>query len=164
MALKLDEESRLDMDRAVRGLTTKSDKIRTLSAAGYERADIARYLDIRYQHVRNVLVRDERATASSADRCLPDANMDMASQAVWGQVGPDGRVVIPAAFRQELGLENGGPILMTLEEGELRMVGREAAVARAQALVAKFAPRDASLVDALLAERQVEVERENSDG
>lgn len=33
----------------------KSKVIRELSSAGMPRADIARFLDIRYQHVRNVL-------------------------------------------------------------------------------------------------------------
>jgi hypothetical protein len=49
-------EQRRPAGEIVRGLTTTSDKIRALANAGYERADIARYLDIRYQHVRNVLV------------------------------------------------------------------------------------------------------------
>ena len=37
-------------------LPTKSAKIRAMSADGMSRADIARALKIRYQHVRNVLV------------------------------------------------------------------------------------------------------------
>jgi hypothetical protein len=40
----------------VQGLRTKSEKIRALANAGYDRAEIAKYLDIIYQHVRNVLV------------------------------------------------------------------------------------------------------------
>src|SRR5438445_358348 len=39
------------------GLETKSANIRALAQAGYDRAEIARALGIRYQHVRNVLVR-----------------------------------------------------------------------------------------------------------
>ena len=46
------------MERAVAGLTTKSDKIRALYREGYSRSEIRRFLGIRYQHVRNVLVRD----------------------------------------------------------------------------------------------------------
>jgi len=41
----------------VKDLQTTSDKIRALARAGYDRAEIAKYLDIRYQHVRNVLLR-----------------------------------------------------------------------------------------------------------
>jgi hypothetical protein len=36
--------------------TTKSDKIRALAQAGYDRTEISKILDIRYQHVRNVLL------------------------------------------------------------------------------------------------------------
>lgn len=43
-------------DKITLELSTKSDKIRALDKAGYARADIARYLGIRYQHVRKVLV------------------------------------------------------------------------------------------------------------
>jgi hypothetical protein len=39
------------------GLTTKSDKIRALAQAGYDRTEISQILDIRYQHVRNVMLR-----------------------------------------------------------------------------------------------------------
>ncbi len=38
------------------GLTTKSDKVRVLPQAGYDRAQISKNLDIRYEHVRNVLL------------------------------------------------------------------------------------------------------------
>ena len=37
-------------------LSTKSARIRAMSSDGVSRADIARALEIRYQHVRNVLV------------------------------------------------------------------------------------------------------------
>lgn len=40
----------------VENLKTKSAKIRTLDAAGFARTEIATFLGIRYQHVRNVLV------------------------------------------------------------------------------------------------------------
>lgn len=42
--------------KVVEGLSTKSAKIRALNEAGFERTEIARFLGIRYQHVRNVLV------------------------------------------------------------------------------------------------------------
>lgn len=40
----------------VNTLPTKSAKIRYLASLDMSRGDIARYLDIRYQHVRNVLI------------------------------------------------------------------------------------------------------------
>ncbi len=44
------------MSTVVKGLRTTSDKIRALLRAGYLRADVARFLNIRYQHVRKVAV------------------------------------------------------------------------------------------------------------
>jgi len=42
------------------GLQTKADKMRVLDRAGYARADIARFLGVRYQQVRNTLEGDKR--------------------------------------------------------------------------------------------------------
>jgi hypothetical protein len=39
------------------GLTIKADKIRALAQAGYDRTEISQILGIRYQHVRNVMLR-----------------------------------------------------------------------------------------------------------
>ncbi len=41
---------------------TKSAVIRFLSSEKHERADIARFMDIRYQHVRNVLTQEVKKT------------------------------------------------------------------------------------------------------
>ncbi|QOF74504.1 GIY-YIG nuclease family protein (plasmid) [Aminobacter sp. SR38] len=44
------------MSEVVIGFDTTADKIRALLREGYLRADVARFLDIRYQHVRKVAV------------------------------------------------------------------------------------------------------------
>lgn len=46
----------LSPDLLIQGLKTTSDKIRVLAKAGYPRAEIAKLLNIRYQHVRKVLL------------------------------------------------------------------------------------------------------------
>ena len=48
-----------DLARIVGSEMTVSDKIRALDAAGHPRAEIARVLGKRYQHVRNVLEADK---------------------------------------------------------------------------------------------------------
>lgn len=48
------ENAKKEMVDVVVGLTTTSSKIRSLLAEGYSRSEVAKYLDIRYQHVRNV--------------------------------------------------------------------------------------------------------------
>jgi hypothetical protein len=55
------EDCTLDTNRAsfaevTSGLATKSEKIRALAKSGYSRVEIAALLDIRYQHVRKVLL------------------------------------------------------------------------------------------------------------
>ena len=56
MARSADIKSRAPADEILRGLETTSDKIRALARAGYLRTEIREILDIRYQHVRKVLV------------------------------------------------------------------------------------------------------------
>ena len=50
-------ERRPPADEIIKGLQTTSDKIRALANANYDRTEISKLLDIRYQHVRNVLLR-----------------------------------------------------------------------------------------------------------
>ncbi|MBX9795632.1 hypothetical protein [Sphingomonas sp.] len=54
------------MEQIVSGKLTISDKIRALHQAGASRAEIARFLERRYQHVRNVLIEDERRAGGRA--------------------------------------------------------------------------------------------------
>lgn len=44
-------------DELLKGLDTTADKIRALAQANYHRTEISKILNIRYQHVRNVLLR-----------------------------------------------------------------------------------------------------------
>ena len=156
MRIGPERKLRSAMDRIVAGLATKSDKIRALGRAGYARSDIARYLDIRYQHVRNVLVR-----AESQDQ---RPGQPGALAPTWVDVGTDGRVVIPAPFRQALGIEHGGSVQVMWEAGEIRLLGRDAAVRRAQNVVSRYVPAGASLADELIADRRAEAAREGSGG
>ena len=48
--------NKTEMNNVVKGLTTTSSKIRALNVKGYTRSEIARFLNKRYQHVRNVLI------------------------------------------------------------------------------------------------------------
>jgi hypothetical protein len=45
----------------IQGVQTTSDEIRALTNGGYDRVEIAKILGIRYQHVRNVLLRSSIA-------------------------------------------------------------------------------------------------------
>ena len=152
MTKVLERQTRNDMTKIAKGLSSKAEKIRRLRSADYPLADIARFLKIRYQHVRNVVIRAEEKEARQAmaeTPAKPPAH-------VLAQVGPEGRIVIPAAYRRLLGIESGGHVIMLLEEGEIRLIGRDGAIARAQALVAPYLEDESTSTDVFLAERRRE--------
>jgi AbrB family looped-hinge helix DNA binding protein len=80
------------------------------------------------------------------------------------KIGPGGRVVIPAAIREKLGLNEGDALMATFENGELRLVSLVESVRQAQALVRGFVPAGVSLVDELLEDRRREVLKEQRGG
>lgn len=154
---ELSREQLAEMQKLVSDLGVTADKIRKLGAAGYERSVIAKFLNIRYQHVRNVLV-----AAQEKSQGFRDSAAAQPPRQEWTLVGFDGRVVIPVSYRKLLGIEAGGHVLMLLEDGEVRLVGRDAAVRRAQDLVARYAPKGTNLSDELIRDRQAEVTRESA--
>lgn len=136
------------MHEVAEGLPSKASKIRALHRAGYEKAEIARFLGTRYQHVYNVLKRskmDESKTGESQP-----------SVRTWVKIGSAGRVKIPIAYMETLGLAEGSDVQVVLEDRELRVVPRDVVVSRVQELVAKYVPEGVSLVDELIAERRRE--------
>lgn len=76
------------------------------------------------------------------------------------RVGRQGRVVIPAAMRRALGLEQGAVLVGHVEDGRLILERRDAVLRRLQSRFAAAVPRDISLADELAAERRDEVRRE----
>jgi len=146
------------MRQLTQGLPSKSEKMRVLAKAGYKRKAIADFLGTRYQFVRNVLVQDE---ARNAKKATASGEAKLAPMKL--RMGPDGRVVIPAAFREALGLSEGDTLIASIDDGELNLLTRRAAVRRAQAIVRQFVPEGVSLVDELIEDRRREVEREQQD-
>jgi hypothetical protein len=91
------DKARIPAELLVRGLDTKADKIRTLAKAGYLRSEIAEFLDVRYQHVRQVL---ERSGMSQGLRRRTEEVSQPPIPVVAGpspKVHPD--VLIKAGFR-----------------------------------------------------------------
>ncbi len=76
------------------------------------------------------------------------------------KVDRHGRIVIPAEYRRALGLREGDPVTVQLDDGELRILTRAQAIRRAQEILAKYVPPGRSLVDELIAERRAEAARE----
>ncbi|MCG8358672.1 MAG: AbrB/MazE/SpoVT family DNA-binding domain-containing protein [Kiloniellales bacterium] len=138
-------DRKAEMDGIASGLETKSAKIRALDEAGYSRSEIAKYLDIRYQHVRNVLV--QPATA------IPEQ--------VVTRLAPGGRVVIPAQYRKALHLDEGDRVLICLENEEIRITSLMAPIRHAQEIVRRHVPEGVSLSEELINERRLESQRES---
>lgn len=67
-----------------------------------------------------------------------------------------GRIVIPAEYRQALGLQVGDELILRLEGGEVRIFTPRQAVKHAQELVRQYIPQGRLLSDELLAERRLE--------
>ncbi len=148
-----------DLARTVGELPTTAAKIRALAAKGQSRADIARVLGIRYQHVRNVLLRDEEKMKTAAGTMPADAAMPGKIP-----VAPDGTVVLPPIIAHALAVKGGDVLFVRIDDGEIHLLTKTAVARRVQALVREFVPEGVSLVDELIADRRREVEAEARDG
>jgi bifunctional DNA-binding transcriptional regulator/antitoxin component of YhaV-PrlF toxin-antitoxin module len=153
------------MDAIVAGLRTKSAKIRRLTREGYSRQEIANYLGILYQHVRNVQVQsglDHKSFEEEPGTWVPPAGEPVR----WQRLALDGagRVIIPAGLRDAMGAAPGSVLMARVVDGELRLMTPMAAVARAQKMVRKLIPGDDSLAQSLIEDRRREAADEKSDG
>lgn len=90
-------------------------------------------------------------------------NMDKASTRAKTRISSNGRIVIPAAIRQLLGVKPGDPVLMEVEDGVLRIESYPTMIARVQRELAQFIPPGVSLADELIAERREEARREQEE-
>lgn len=72
----------------------------------------------------------------------------------------EGRVLIPATIRQELGLRAGEPLSISVVDGEVRIVSRLAALRRMQQKLAHLRDPQSPAVDELLRDRREAASRE----
>jgi bifunctional DNA-binding transcriptional regulator/antitoxin component of YhaV-PrlF toxin-antitoxin module len=147
--------------RAVERLPTTAAKIRALADKGFARADIARALGIRYQHVRNVLMRSEAKAAEIAAQAMPPSPLATSAKV---HVGADRRLVLPATLSDALRLKAGDVLFARVHDGEIHLLTPTAVMRRVQALARRFVPAGVSLVDELLEDRRREVEAEGENG
>ncbi|WP_128566443.1 AbrB/MazE/SpoVT family DNA-binding domain-containing protein [Methylobacterium crusticola] len=77
--------------------------------------------------------------------------------AVRGKVVEGGRIIVPAAFRQSLGLSKGDTVFMELHGDELRIRPARSALRRIQAKLRAYAPAEGLVSDELIADRREEV-------
>jgi bifunctional DNA-binding transcriptional regulator/antitoxin component of YhaV-PrlF toxin-antitoxin module len=152
------EKSVSEMKRLTANVAGVSAKIRILGAAGIPRAEIARFLGKRYQHVRNVLENEKNKTVK-ADGVAASPN----ALAAKVKLGPDGRIVIPAAMRAALGMKEDDVFFARIEDGEIRFATPQRTMQRVNDVLRPYVPEGVSLADELIAERRRESERETRE-
>lgn len=78
----------------------------------------------------------------------------MASMEIRLQLAENGRVVIPASVRRELGVESGGEIILEKNEGRYFLTTRRQRIEEARKVMRRYIKPGVSLVDELIAERR----------
>jgi antitoxin component of MazEF toxin-antitoxin module len=82
----------------------------------------------------------------------------------WVEVERGGRVALPAAVLEALGMQEGDQVQLALEGGSIRILTRSKALQELRARVQQFVPEGVSLVDELIAERRAEAVKDTTDG
>ena len=73
------------------------------------------------------------------------------------RMAPNGRLSVPAKFRKALGLEDGGVVVLSLQDGEVRIRPIGVVLAEVQAMVAPYLKVSGDTVDQFLADKRAEV-------
>jgi AbrB family looped-hinge helix DNA binding protein len=79
---------------------------------------------------------------------------------IHGRINQNGRIVVPAVMRKAMGLKLGDSVVMSFEDGVLRIEPQKARVRRIQQSLRQLVPADRVLSDELIAERREEAGRE----
>ena len=95
----------------------------------------------------------DRSTASMP---APDSPLggDQGSRRV--RLDAAGRVVVPAGFRKSLGIDTGQELVMSMDDGFVRLQTIDAALERVRAIARRRRRSNASVVDEFIAERRAE--------
>jgi AbrB family looped-hinge helix DNA binding protein len=79
------------------------------------------------------------------------------------KVAPNGRMSIPAKQRKALGLENGGSVVATVQDGELRIRTVRAVLDEVRDRLAPVLKASGDTVDKFIADRRAEAAREEQE-
>lgn len=79
------------------------------------------------------------------------------------KVDKQGRVVLPAPARRELGLERGGSVTLEIGERDARLISHRQALRRIQEIVRRYVPEGVMLSDELIADRRAEAAHEDAE-
>jgi bifunctional DNA-binding transcriptional regulator/antitoxin component of YhaV-PrlF toxin-antitoxin module len=140
--------NRDEMDRLTAGLDSKAAKVRALNAAGVGTADIGRYLDIRYQHVYNVLLR--AGVIEKGAGAAPTVAFDPDAEIIVAQTDRYGAITLPSEILQRFGLVAGEPVYCRVSDDGILLISREAALRHVTEAARTKMPEQAALIEALL--------------
>lgn len=81
-------------------------------------------------------------------------------QSVKVRLGAHGRIVIPAALREQMGVKPGETLLLDMQDGALRIESHRARIRRIQEELKHYSKPGVLASDELIAERREEARRE----
>lgn len=158
-----------DLEALLQGHKTVAGKIRALAAAGYPRAEIARILGKRYQHVRNVLEEPgPPKLASMAADGMAEADAKpfqyTPPHTYFLTVEANGSVVLPSEVLKALGAGPGGIIIADLGEESFTLVSGMTGIRLMKARQAQPPPPGTLASEDLIEERRREAAVETLEG
>ena len=86
--------------------------------------------------------------------------MHMSQKNLPVRMARNGRLSVPAKFRKALGLEDGGMVVLSLQDGEVRIRPIGVVLAEVQAMVAPYLKASGDSVEQFLADKRAELARE----
>lgn len=132
------------MDQVTRDASSISEKIRLLHDVGVPKADIARYVERRYQHVYNVILDMEKKAGK------PETADDEAAVTVFSAtLGKAGKVTLPPEWLSSENLDEGEELVFRVETDGLKIMTRTAAQEALLEAARKRMPGEAALLESL---------------
>jgi hypothetical protein len=168
------------MAQIVGPYATVSDRIRALDAAGAPRAEIAKFLGKRYQHVRNVLEGDKqrggytlghadlsgvREQGAPFERPADDSAFiqPRGEGAYRLVVRPDGSILLPKEILTAFDAEGGGVVMAKLDGDTFGLISARTAMDRIHEAMQPLIRPGVSVADEFIAERRAEAAREENE-
>lgn len=101
----------------------------------------------------------------SKSRGMAETPRAFAPVAVSAQarLGPDGRLLIPAAIRDAAGIQRGEKVILRVEDGKIVVQSRAASLRAIVGMFAHLKKPGESIVDEFIAERRAEAKREEAE-
>lgn len=92
------------------------------------------------------------------------ATVETAPRPISAKINANGRIVIPAEMRKRMGVAPGDTVMLTEEDGVLRVQSHRSMIRQIQEEFRPFRKPGVSMVDELIAERREEARREREAG